>query len=123
MIFPESKSRAMMELEWFSGSTHLSVLEVGVVWLFCCPWHCRMRKGAEYKFPVAIYTWFLTLSMEGLLPHMAAPAYSPVLPPLSGSVKVCHKTAPFVAFNLKKLPRKVQHCWMLRPSSRDAVPT
>jgi len=39
-----------------------------------------MSKGAVYKFPVAMYIWFLDASMGGLLPHTAAPEYSPFSP-------------------------------------------
>ncbi|TXG59157.1 hypothetical protein EZV62_016986 [Acer yangbiense] len=48
-------------------------------------------------------------SIAGLLPHMAAPAYSPVLPKLSGSMKVCHRILPVLASNMARLPRKVQN--------------
>uniref|UniRef100_A0A0A0LFA8 Uncharacterized protein n=1 Tax=Cucumis sativus TaxID=3659 RepID=A0A0A0LFA8_CUCSA len=46
LISPESRSRARIELEWFSGSMHLSG-SVGSVWLFCLSWHSRIRRGAE----------------------------------------------------------------------------
>ncbi|KAK1567699.1 hypothetical protein Q3G72_015387 [Acer saccharum] len=48
-------------------------------------------------------------SIAGMLPHMAALAYSPVLPKLSGSMKVCHRILPVLASNLARLPRNVQH--------------
>ena len=63
------------------------------------------------------------MSMEGLLPHIAAPAYPPSLFWLSGNVKVCHKMVPERTSNLDKLPRKVQHCPMPRSSSSEDLPT
>ncbi|KAK0584541.1 hypothetical protein LWI29_014846 [Acer saccharum] len=62
-------------------------------------------------------------SIAGMLPHMAALAYSPVLPKLSGSMKVCHRILPVLASNLARLPRNVQHSSTLRSSSIEDVPT
>ena len=61
--------------------------------------------------------------MEGLLPQIAAPAYFPLSPLLSGKVKVCHRMEPVLMSNFERLPRKIQHSSLPRLSFSDDVPT